>query len=148
MSRLSYQTKQKKAILDFLKLNCDEHITISQISEYLRKVGVQVGTTTIYRNMDALVEQGIVKKYAMEGNAGAYFEYIGDIDEPQRQFHFRCKDCGKLLHFQSEKLQMLDAYFKEEVPIKIDLGQTVFYGICDICFKNEIKEVSANKDKA
>lgn len=148
MSRLSYQTKQKKAILDFLKLNCDEPITISQISEWLRKMGIQVGMTTIYRNMDALVEQGIVKKYAMEGNAGAYFEYIGDIEQQQRQFHFRCKDCGKLLHFQSEELQLLDVYFKEQVPNKIDLGQTIFYGICDICFKNDVKEVNANKDKA
>lgn len=140
MSRLSYQTKQKREILDFFKLNCDKHITISQISEYFKNAGISISIPTIYRNIDSLVKEGIIKKYAMEGNTAAYFEYIDYTDKHENYYHICCKGCGKLLHFKSEEVQMLDSYFKKQGSVEIDLEKTIFQGTCNICIKKYKKK--------
>ncbi|WP_250277193.1 Fur family transcriptional regulator [[Clostridium] colinum] len=136
MPRLPYNTKQKQIILDFLKLNSNKHITVFEIEEHLKEINLPVGVSTIYRNLEMFVKQGIVKKYAMEGNSSAYFEYIDNTKNSIEQFHFRCKDCGKLQHFESKELQTLTDIFKSNTPIKIDLEDTVFCGVCNKCHQN------------
>lgn len=133
MVRASYQTKQKKAILDFLQQNKGAHITIQQISAHLQQENAAVSMPTIYRYMDALVREGAVKKYVLDGNAAACFQYEDETDMPDSSFHFRCGQCGKLLHFQSRELQQLDSQLKKSASVKIDLEQTVFYGLCGAC---------------
>lgn len=135
MPRTTYQTKQKKAILDYLTQSSKQHVTIPQIAKHLKDVGVSVSIPTIYRCMDALVADGVVKKYVLDGNAGSCFQYEDDSVGPENLFHFRCCKCHELLHFQSKELQMLDAYFAKHADAKIDLAQTVFYGTCESCVK-------------
>jgi len=132
MPRAPYQTKQKAAVLECLHKSGGAHLTIPQIAEQLKAAGTAVSTPTLYRYMDTLVAKGKVRKYVLDGNAASCYQYDSGA-EKEELFHFRCEKCGRLLHFQSEELRQLNARMKQRKGGKIDLEQTVFYGICNTC---------------
>ena len=57
-----YNTKQKEKLLEYLIENKDKHVNVQTISAYMASEGISLGTATIYRRLDKLVEQGIVRK--------------------------------------------------------------------------------------
>lgn len=60
------------------------HLTAEDIQQRLPEVGV----ATVYRNLEALEQQGLVKKLRI-GAKGAYYEYARDS-----HLHFVCMICG------------------------------------------------------
>ena len=64
-----YNTRQKENLLAFLVKNKERHTNVQEISAYLSGEGISVGTATIYRQLDRLVEQGIVRKYILDGKS-------------------------------------------------------------------------------
>lgn len=46
--------------------------------EHFKSEGISMGTTTVYRNLERLVEQGIAAKYVVDWTTSACFEYIGE----------------------------------------------------------------------
>ena len=86
-----YKTRQRQAILDFLIEKKDEHVTVGNISEHLEKDGVKVGTTTIYRHLDKLLEQGLVRKYTVDGTTSACFQYADQTEKCMENFHLKCE---------------------------------------------------------
>ena len=58
-----YNTQQKTELISFLKSMQGKHVSVNQIVEHLADIDVQIGLTTIYRQLNKLVEQGFVKKY-------------------------------------------------------------------------------------
>lgn len=73
-----YNTKQKESLVAFLIKNKDRHTNVREISSFLSNEGTPMGTATIYRQLDKLVEQGLVRKYILDGSAGACYQYIDD----------------------------------------------------------------------
>ena len=47
-------------LISYLKKEEGRHVTVSEISDYFTEKGISVGTTTIYRNLEKMVEEGIV----------------------------------------------------------------------------------------
>ena len=78
MSRKNtYQTKQMKELRDFLIAREGRHVTVKDICRYFDEVGKPVGTATVYRNLEKMVEAGMVAKYSSDPSDSACFEYIG-----------------------------------------------------------------------
>ena len=78
MAKAQYKTKQMAELISYLKKEEGRHVTVSEISDYFTEKGISVGTTTIYRNLEKMVEEGIVAKYTVDGTSSACFEYLGD----------------------------------------------------------------------
>lgn len=142
MVNKNYRTRQKEQILNYLMKSPNYHFTVQEIYDYLNKLNSSVGTTTIYRNLEKLVSEGIVKKYILDGENCAYFEYIGENSENIAEFHFKCNKCGKLFHFECSHLKNLYIHFLNEHNMNIDLLKTVYYGVCDKC--NNLKKEQKN----
>lgn len=53
-----------------------KHVTVSDICKYFKSQGISIGTTTVYRQLDRMVEQGLVAKYVVDGTSSACFEYL------------------------------------------------------------------------
>ena len=131
----TYKTKQREAILDFLIQNKNDHVTVNKISDYLEKEGTHVGLTTIYRHLDKLLEQGLVRKFIIDGTTSACFQYIDQINQCHKHFHLKCEKCGKLIHLNCSHVSKICMHILEEHGFKLDLFRTVFYGICEECGK-------------
>ena len=128
-----YKTKQREAILSYLKKCESGHVTIDDVSEYLKESGEKVGRTTVYRYMEKLTQQGVLRKYFIEEGAGACYQYIDEQEKCWEHFHLKCLQCGKLLHVQCEYLSNIEQHILEHHDFSVDNTKTVFYGLCGEC---------------
>lgn len=128
-----YNTKQKEKLLDYLINNKDKHTNVQTISAFMAEEGTPLGTATIYRRLDKLVEQGIVRKYVIDGKTGACYQYIdGEVDCHQH-FHLKCVRCERLIHIDCNHLTGISRHIYEHHGFQVDSSKTVFYGICAKC---------------
>ena len=128
-----YNTKQKEKLLEYLISNKEKHTNVQEITAFLSAEGSPVGVATIYRQLDKLVEQGLVRKYAFDGKTSACYQYIEDNEQCRSHFHLKCLSCGRLIHLDCEHLAELAHHIEEEHGFEIDYSQTVFYGRCGDC---------------
>ena len=84
----TYRTKQGQLVLDCFLNNKGEHLTIDDICLYLKNMGTPVGTTTVYRQVQKLSEEGIVTKYNVDSGSGASIQYSGE--NCKMHFHLKC----------------------------------------------------------
>mgnify|MGYP000319187157 FL=1 len=93
MSKAQYKTKQMTEILTYLKSVQGQHVTVNDIRRHFQEQGIAVGTTTVYRQLDKMVKEGIVAKYVVDEKSSACFEYIGGQDEGHHGYHCKCEKC-------------------------------------------------------
>ncbi len=128
-----YKTKQREAILQYMIDHRTSHVTVNQISDYFAAQGASVGVTTIYRHLEKLVEQGCVRKYTVDAQTGACFQYAGQEKRCREHFHLKCERCGVLIHLECSHLDELYRHIYSEHGFELDPFRTVFYGLCRSC---------------
>ena len=79
----AYKTKQGEELLAYLKSMPGRHRTVAEIRAYFARQGRSIGTATIYRHLERLVEQGLVDKYTIDANSPACFAYTGHQNREQ-----------------------------------------------------------------
>ena len=137
MAKAQYKTKQMAELISYLKKEEGRHVTVSEISDYFTEKGISVGTTTIYRNLEKMVEEGIVAKYTVDGTSSACFQYLGDEEHVHAGtcYHCKCEKCGKLIHLQCEEVENLRKHMMEHHGFEMNPVRIVFYGLCSDCRK-------------
>lgn len=139
----TYRTKQGKLVLECFKNNKGTHMTIEDICNYLREVGTPVGTTTVYRQVQKLSDEGVVTKYSVDQESGACYQYSGE--DCKMHFHLKCNRCSKLFHASCEFIESVESHIFEHHGFKVDNSRTVFYGVCQNCLRKD-KKLSVNKE--
>ncbi len=130
-----YHTKQMALLFEYLETTNGEHITVKDICADFEKKGICVGTTTVYRNLEKLVLDGIVLKYNSVGNNGSCYEFVGQIKDKKdvNCLHLICESCGDVAHLKSDELVKIDNHILEECGFKMNALNTAFYGTCKEC---------------
>ena len=114
------------------------HMTAADITEKLGEAGSPVGISTVYRQLDRLVESGRARKYIVEEGKRACYQYSGDnADHCRRHYHLKCSKCGRLLHVECEYLDKIEQHILEHHGFVINNEKTVLYGICSDCKAEE-----------
>lgn len=121
-----YKTKQGEMILSYLKSSPSPHVSAMEIAACLK-----VGTATVYRRLDKMVEAGLVRKYILDG--GACYQYVGGEKECREHFHLKCLKCGELIHVDCGFLSSVAPHILEHHGFEVDNSRTVMYGICKKC---------------
>ena len=131
----SYKTKQRGLLLACLENARDAHMTAADVCDWCRKNGAPVGQSTVYRQLERLVEEGLVRKYVTGEPGPACFAYAGAERHAEGGacFHCRCEKCGKLIHLHCRELAGIGEHLSEKHGFRIDPMRTVFYGLCDEC---------------
>ncbi len=141
--KAQYRTRQREEILSYLKTIPGRHITAADIYRHFKELGISVGSATVYRQLDRMVEEGLVNKYIIDESSSACFEYIdskGRCHHPQC-FHCKCEKCGKLIHMECSEIADLQEHMQKHHRFRIDPLRTVFYGICEDCLATKIRGV-------
>ncbi len=135
--RPKYKTKQREVILDYLRTVPGVHLTASEVFEHFSGSATPIGQATVYRQLDSLVEEGMLNKYIIDEKSPACFEYVGSsVHEPGAFcFHCKCESCGKLIHLHCEELEGIKAHLASHHGFSLDPMRTVFYGLCENCRK-------------
>jgi Fur family ferric uptake transcriptional regulator len=130
-----YRTKQHKEILSYLETRNGKHLTVNDICVNFQEQGKAIGTTTVYRQLERMVADGIVKKYTIDNNTPACFEYVGTqerLSEPGC-YHCKCEQCGRLIHLECDELAEVQKHLLNYHGFQMNPLRTVIYGICENC---------------
>ena len=135
-SRTKYRTKQRDTLVEYLRKTPGAHITAGDVCEYFKACGTPIGQSTVYRQLESLVDEGIVNKYIIDIGSPACFEYVGADahgDPAEICFHCKCEKCGKLIHMHCDELKAIQSHLLEDHGFRLDPLRTVFYGLCEEC---------------
>ena len=133
----SYNTKQREAVLEYIVSLGNTHVTAAQIFAYFENKEDSVGRTTVYRNLEKLVQEGKLRKYNVDGIVGACYQYANDTDGQKKHLLLKCEDCGELIHLDCDVLDDIHLHIYQDHTFKVNPTKTVFYGKCEDCFRSE-----------
>lgn len=129
----SYNTKQGNLILSLLKKQPGKHFTADDIISELAENGQSVGKATVYRHLDKLIKQNLVRKYIAEEGQSACFEFIDVTGDCSSHYHLKCSECGRLMHVECSYLDEVAKHIFEHHGFIISPEKTVLYGVCENC---------------
>ena len=131
-----YTTKHYAEIAAFLEKMEGSHITAQDVCDHFREEGRPISTTTVYRQLDRLVDEGVVNNFIIDANSPACFEFSRVRNNAHMScYHCKCEKCGRLIHLHCDEIEELCAHMKNEHHFILNPARTVFYGICESCAK-------------
>ena len=120
-------TRYARQILDLINQS-QEHMTAEQLYLELKKREPRVVQATVYNNLNALYQKGMIRRLSVEGTPDRY-------DKVQRHDHLVCKNCGALSDICFDEITWdLERQLGESI-LSYDLK--VFY-LCPKCREKEI----------
>lgn len=134
--RGGYQTKQKVQILGYLEAHAQSHLTAAELVLALAERGTPIGAATVYRTLERLEAEGLVRRYMLDDRGGACWQYAGGqnaMHACHSHFHLKCVECGALLHVDCEYLQGIGEHILAHHGFTVDHSRTVLYGLCEHC---------------
>jgi len=133
MRNKAYNTAGKKALIEYLAQNRDRQFTVDELFTALAEIGASVGKSSLYRLLERLVADGMVRKFKESELSSAAFQYIGNDKDCSHHLHLKCAECGKLVHLECPNSVALIAHIYEEHGFSIDSKKSVLYGKCKDC---------------
>jgi Fur family transcriptional regulator, ferric uptake regulator len=121
-------TRQRLAVADVLFFAGD-HVSADDVQRRLAQKGDLVGTATIYRTLDLLVQTGL----AREHDFGEGFKRYEPSLAGQAHEHCICSSCGKVMEFSNDRLERMIALLAEEVAFRPHHHRLDVYGLCREC---------------
>jgi len=116
-------TPQRMAVYEVL-LKSDNHPTVEEIYEEVKKQYPYVSLATVYRTLETLENIGLVKKVCFWGNSARY-----DANTEEHH-HLICEKCGKI---EDVKLEQKLNIPKEFHGYKTESYSVNIYGVCPDC---------------
>lgn len=120
------RSRQRNRILELLR-ETGTHPTADWIYEHLKKEFPHLSMGTVYRNLNILIDQGLVRKI----DFGSTFDRFDANIDPH--YHFICEECGKIADLDLPIDENLNARVTEATSFSAMRHRIEFYGICDRC---------------
>ncbi|MDR0426685.1 MAG: transcriptional repressor [Clostridiales bacterium] len=133
MRKKSYHTKQREFLIEFFRRNADGCYLIGDIMAYAAAQNAAIGQTTVYRNLEMLVQEGVLLKHSLSPSGGAYFQYLDHERQAEPHYHLLCTSCGAVAHLDCGHILETAAHIRKAHGFVLDGQKTVFYGLCETC---------------
>jgi len=136
--KLQRNTRQRQVIIEELQKLCS-HPTAAELHEIVRQRLPKISLGTVYRNLDLLAGQGLIRKLEISGSEK---RYDGTAEE---HYHVRCVVCQRI-----DDLYDLPADFGDDDYANLNGYEIIghhleFVGICPDCKKqNRDKDQQGN----
>ncbi len=128
--RESYKTKQKDIVARFFYEN-EGCFKVEDIYNSIISGGEKIGKVTVYRRVEKLLEEGVIRKFTDDKNA-AYYRLV-ESKNCNRHFHLKCVKCGNITHLDCNEMEGIFKHIKEEHKFAVNASITVLYGLCGKC---------------
>ncbi|MBQ6570402.1 MAG: transcriptional repressor [Clostridia bacterium] len=124
-----YNTRQKNEILKFLKLHAGESFSARELID---SSSISAGEATVYRTLNRLTCEGVLKKFADSATGAARYQIDGGED-CREHIHLICSSCGKIIHLNCSFTHNIEQSLEREQSFELDCQNTVIYGKCRTC---------------
>jgi len=128
-------TRQRQMILDALKQDLS-HPTAMEVFEAVRKRLPNISLGTVYRNLERLVEDKLVRKLDSD-RVGARYDA-----EIHPHTHIHCLSCHRVDNIDTADKDLVDARAVNIEGYEVTGFRVEFFGICPQCRKDQQSEYS------
>ncbi|MGG6267003.1 Fur family transcriptional regulator [Leptolyngbya sp. AN03gr2] len=113
-------SRQRRFILELLWQD-QEHLSAREIYDRLNRQGKDIGHTSVYQNLEALSEQGIIE--CIERSDGRLYGNISDAHS-----HVNCLDTEQILDIHIELPEEIIRQVEAQTGVRITEYHIDFYG--------------------
>lgn len=131
---MSYNTAQRKAVLDFFLNNDDKHFTVEEVYSHMENVENRPGKSSVYRIVTQLCDEGRVKRF-VDGKRFLY-QAVGCSDSCAH-LHFKCELCERIFHASQSATKAVSAAIMDNMNFEIDNKNNYILGKCPDCAKKK-----------
>jgi Fur family ferric uptake transcriptional regulator len=121
-------TPQRLAIAGLI-LGSDSHLSAEELIDALASKGLKVGTATVYRTIDVLLESGFV----VERDRGEGFRRFEPRRELPHHEQLLCTACGRVEEFRDAALERMTQRVADAHGYVRERHRLVIYGKCAAC---------------
>ncbi len=121
-------SKQRELIESAVKNN-RIHPTADDIYTMLKPNNPGLSLGTVYRNLNALAEHGVIRKLPMPNGSD---RFDGELSE---HYHVICSECGKIFDIELSLMSELDEKIKKQTGVTAVSHQLIINGVCEDCKK-------------
>lgn len=104
-------SRQRRSILELL-WQAEDHLSARQIYDRLNQEGKDIGHTSVYQNLEALSQQGIIE--CVERSDGRLYGNLSDSHS-----HINCLDTDQIIDIQVELPKELIAQIEQQTGVTI-----------------------------
>lgn len=123
-------SEQREKILSVINGNTT-HPTADEMLSILQSQGANVGTTTLYRNLNKLTASGIIRK--IDGlDTSSHYDY-----NISPHYHFICEKCKRVFDIPSDIAPDVVERTQEMTGFEVTSCDILIRGICSECKKRK-----------
>ena len=126
------KTKQRKKLLDIFR-SIRKPLTADQILRQCQNECPNMALTTVYRNLDRLIELGYVTR-AVYSDGTARFASATD----SHKHMLTCRICHAQVSIDNCPISMSEEMLSQQTGYTIEHHYLEFFGICPGCLKREL----------
>ncbi len=121
-------TKSRCAIFDILQQN-ETPISSEEVYIELKKQGISLNLSTVYRTLDALTDKNLVTRLNITGENKALYE----LNRIGHRHYLVCLGCKKTMPISGCPLEDYEKELAEETDFLIEGHKLDIYGYCPDC---------------
>lgn len=121
-------TAQRAVIWEILTTDPDAHLSAEEIAARVHERMPQVNASTVYRNLDVLVEDGLVLRTDL-GESRAFFEPAHE----HAHHHLVCDSCGRVDHVHDDVLADVARRIRDRSGFRLGVREVTLHGVCRAC---------------
>lgn len=125
-----YWTEQRKDLYRFLNQNPHQQYTAREIAEKMADRHISI--STIYRNLSAMVEAGILRSAVKKETHEILYQYV-DGEQCRGAIHMICLECGNTFHMDHKAAEAIQRSLEETAGFQLLKSKSVLYGKCRLC---------------
>jgi Fur family transcriptional regulator, ferric uptake regulator len=126
-------TRQRDQVAQTV-FQAEEHLSVEEITRRLKDQGEAVGTATVYRTLELLVESGLVRAH----DFGEGFKRYEAMPAQTHHEHLICQRCGRVVEFQNVQLERMLPMIADEHAYQHQRHRVEIYGVCSECRRGEL----------
>lgn len=122
-------SRQREIVKYVVEKSCD-HPTAEQVYSRARRVLPSIGMATVYRNLNTLADQGVIRRITLPGKSDRFDPTVTDHD------HAVCLGCGRIFDIHPSDSVACSTHKQHyNLPPNFDAYEShvVIYGYCAHC---------------
>jgi Fur family ferric uptake transcriptional regulator len=132
-------TGPRRAIIEAV-FSTEKHFTAEELLAWARRRDKSVSRATVYRTLPLLTESGLVREMDF-GKDHKYYD--PNYAEHPHHNHIICQDCGKIVEFESEKIEQLESDISRRLGFSVKAHRLQITATCE-----EFKKLGACSKKS
>lgn len=131
--REPYRTKARTEMMHYLEENRLRTVSAEDILLDLRKKGLRISATTVYRYLERLCQEHVAMKFVAEKGEKAVYQLEHAEKQCKEHLHLKCLKCGRVIHMDCGFMEEVEEHLKAEHGFALQCEGSVLYGVCEVC---------------